>query len=78
MRRHIQPQPLRDNTSIEETMLRHRAIEMADRSLQKSATLRRFLIEPANVRDDRLRLVGQDRNDCEQQRSRRITTSALF
>jgi hypothetical protein len=36
-------------------MLRHRAIEMPDRGLQKGATLRRFLTELANVRDDRFR-----------------------
>src|SRR4249919_2860588 len=64
MHRHTHPQPLRDYADVEETMPRHRAIEMPDRSLQKGATMRRFLIEPTNVRDDRLRLVGQDRNDC--------------
>ena len=31
------------------------AIEMPDRGLQKGATLRRFLIEPANIPDDRFR-----------------------
>jgi hypothetical protein len=64
VRRDAQPQPLRGDASVEETMLRHRAIEMPDRGLQKGATSRRFLIEPANVRDDRLRVVGQNRNDC--------------
>lgn len=72
MRRHVQPQPLRDYAGVDETMLRHRAIEMPDRGLQKGATLRRFLIEPANVRDDRLRLVGQDRNDCKANGSDRV------
>jgi hypothetical protein len=72
MRRHTQPQPLRDDAGVEETMLRHRAIEMPYRGLQKGATLRRFLIEPANVRNDRLRLVGQDRNDCKANGSDRV------
>ena len=31
------------------------AIEIPDRGLQKGATLRRFLIEPANIPDDRFR-----------------------
>ena len=55
MRRHTRPQPLRDDAGVEETMLRHRAIEMPDRCLQNGPTLRRFLIEPANVRDNRFR-----------------------
>ena len=39
MHRHTHPQPLRDDAGVEETMPRHRAIEMADRSLQKGAAL---------------------------------------